>query len=819
MRKTWHGFPVVCVTIAVLLLFSACGGSVQAGGQGQEQASGKSVSTVPGKAGAAVEDGTGDTGAEAEKKDPEQGGAVNDGTAAAGETSAEETAAGSETGTAAEAAPGATVEAAADKSADQDSAEEAALEEQARELVSSMTMEEKISQMIIPSIRTWNEQDVTDLAADPELAEALQRHQYGGVILFAMNVVNGPQTLKLLSDLQENNAKIPDASVHIPYFTPVDEEGGIVIRLNSGTRMTGNMAVGATGGNAEKNAKLTGQVLGEEMRALGFNVDFAPDIDVNNNPANPVIGTRSFSDDPALVARLGPAFADGLAENHIIATYKHFPGHGDTSVDSHIGTPSVEKTYEELQETELVPFAAAVESGAEMIMTAHITFPQIDEEVTFGDGITKGFYPATMSKKMITGILRGDLGFDGVVVTDALEMDAIDKGGLVPGEAGSEEYAANIAEKVINAGVDLLLMPRDLINASAADFYDAFIADLESRVSSGTIPKERIDESVARILRLKLRNGILTGAEDAETTANTEAAQTGATGPAAGETAEVLENGTSDEDRGEDGASSEGGTVTDAVEALEGSNVTPDPVPNLLTVGSDEHHETEMEIARQAVTLVKNDNDTLPASGKGTGIVILGRLPEDNISINAVVNSLREQGILDESAYVTTDYYYDLSAEEPAMRYTEEMRYAIMNADYVVGTTRTYGVDSLYTGNPQYEAIRTAIEDTHAGGGKFILLSENLPYDAARYQDADAIVLAYMGSGLDVDPTARGGEGLDRPAGNANVAAALATIFGGNTPQGTLPVNIPVIEEQEDGSLTYGSEWLYERGSGLTYGE
>ena len=294
----------------------------------------------------------------------------------------------------------------------------------AEEILSSMTLDDKISQMIIPAVRAWDEVNLTDLSAAPELAEALRKHQYGGIILFGSNITGPAQVAALVQDLQQNNLENDDVSVHIPYFMAADEEGGIVVRLNGGTRMTGNMAIGATGEYALANANTTGQILGEEMAAAGFNVDFAPDIDVNNNAANPVIGTRSFSDDPAVVAALGTAWADGLTENGVIATYKHFPGHGDTAVDSHIGTPSVEKTYDEIKEVELVPFAAAIENGADMIMTAHITYPLIDDEMTFGDGETKGFFPATMSKKIITDILRGDMGYEGVVVTDALEMDA-----------------------------------------------------------------------------------------------------------------------------------------------------------------------------------------------------------------------------------------------------------------------------------------------------------------------------------------------------------------------------------------------------------
>ena len=182
------------------------------------------------------------------------------------------------------------------------------------QILSEMTMDEKISQMIIPAIRTWNDEDVTDLSKVPALAEALRAHQYGGIILFGSNVSDTEQLARLVSDLQVNNAQIEGVSAHIPYFLPLDEEGGIVTRLTMGTRMTGNMAIGATGEKAADNALATGKVIGEELSALGFNIDFAPDIDVNNNAANPVIGTRSFSDDAELVAELGTRMDDAAAK-------------------------------------------------------------------------------------------------------------------------------------------------------------------------------------------------------------------------------------------------------------------------------------------------------------------------------------------------------------------------------------------------------------------------------------------------------------------------------------------------------------------------
>ncbi|MBO4457104.1 MAG: hypothetical protein J5802_05250 [Butyrivibrio sp.] len=584
-------------------------------------------------------------------------------------------------------------------------------------IVSRMSMDEKISQMIIPAVRTWNGQNMTDLNAVPELKEILRRHQYGGIILFGTNITGTEQVTRLVNNLQDNNMQIDNVSSHIPYLTAVDEEGGKVIRLNTGTRMTGNMAIGATA-NAAQNAQDTGLIIGKELSAVGFNADFAPNIDVNNNPANPVIGTRSFSDDPGLVAKLGVSYAKGLSNSNVIATYKHYPGHGDTGIDSHIGTPSVAKTYDELMKTELVPFKNAINSGADMIMTAHITYPKIDEEVVLGDGKTKGFFPATMSKKMVTGILRGDLGFNGVVVTDSLEMEAIRKAKLVPGAENSTEYRVNIAVQVINAGVDMLLIPTDLNGSSVAKFYDDYIAGIAAKVESGEISQKRIDESVKRILKLKAKHGIF--------------------------------NMT--------GNKADFGNVEERV------------ANSKKVVGCAAHHEKEKKIARDAVTVVKNDSDLLPISRNAGKVKLLENAEKDAVDSSAEV---------------------------------------------VIGFSFASGNGDLDKNNTQRAALKKAIEQTHKNGGKFVLVSTNLPYDAAFYQDADAIVLAYLGYGSAIDPT--GEKATNTSSANANIVAAIDTIYGDNKPTGRLPVNVPKVTQQADGSLKYGAEYLYKRGFGLTY--
>ncbi len=629
-------------------------------------------------------------------------------------------------------------------------------------IVAHMTMDEKISQMIIPAVRSWNGTPVTDLDAAGGLSAVLKRHQYGGIILFGANITGNEQITRLVHSLQQNNAVAEGVSTHIPYLMPVDEEGGIVIRLSSGTRMNGNMALGATK-NAAANAMKTGEVIGEELAAAGFNTDFAPVADVNNNPANPVIGTRSFSDDPNLVAKLASAYAKGLSKSGIVATFKHFPGHGDTGTDSHIGTPSVAKTYEEIASCELIPFKKAIEGGADLIMTAHITYPMIDEEVTFGDGVTKGFYPATMSKVMISDILRSRLGYNGVVVTDALEMEAIRSGGLVPGERDSVRYHVGIAEKVINAGVDILLLPLDLTDEKAASFYDSYIAGIASLVEQGSINVSRIDESVKRILMLKVKYGIL----------------------------DLSENKKDAEDLG--------------VKMQQAGAV----------IGSASHHDTEMAIAREAITLVKNDRGSLPLAKEQTRVVALGRQESDAKTIGYAIGRMKETGSLAPEAEVSVFYNCDTS-DTKKPHYTDEMKRAIREADVVIGFSYAAGKNALDLKDAQSVALHSAIADAHEGGGRFILVSENLPYDAAVYQAADAIVLAYLGAGLNIDPTERSGS-AGASAFNANVIAAVETIFGQNKPKGHLPVNLPRAEAGEDGMLRYTGEVLYPRGYGLNY--
>lgn len=335
------------------------------------------------------------------------------------------------------------------------------------EILAGMSLEEKVCQLFVLTPEQLT--GVSAVTAAGETTEkSLRRYPVGGLIYFAGNLVSEEQTRDMLQGTQRYAAEIEG----MPLFLCVDEEGGRVSRVGAlGAAPVKPMAQMAD----EDEAYAAGSAVGDTLAALGFNLDLAPVADVLTNPDNTVIGDRSFGSDPVRVARLAEAFSDGLHEHGILSTYKHFPGHGATAGDTHAGYAYTDRTYEELCDAELVPFAAAQEAGADLVMAAHISVPSILPDET----------PCSLSYRMITEILRGDLGYQGLVITDALNMGAV-----------TEHYSsAEAAVQAVAAGNDLLLMP--------ADFQAAYRGILDA-VADGTLTEERIDESVLRIIRVKL---------------------------------------------------------------------------------------------------------------------------------------------------------------------------------------------------------------------------------------------------------------------------------------------------------------------------
>jgi beta-N-acetylhexosaminidase len=326
------------------------------------------------------------------------------------------------------------------------------------DFVKGMSLEQKVGQLFVATF------------ADQAAAEQMiRRYHVGGLIYFPGNARGPEQTARLSNALQRASK--------IPLLLGVDEEQGLVTRLSYLTRFPGNMALGATAD--PEAAREAARVTGTELRAVGINQNYAPVADVNVNPANPVIGVRSFGSDPALVSLMLGGAIQGYKDAGVAATAKHFPGHGDTDTDSHTGLPVITHSRAEWERVDAPPFQAAVQQGVDAIMTAHIVVPGLDGS---GD-------PATMSPAVLTGLLRDRLGYHGVVVTDSLSM------------AGArQKYGApQAAVRAVRAGADQLLMPPNLAQAHAA---------VLSAVRSGAISGRRLDESVTRILWLKAQRGL-----------------------------------------------------------------------------------------------------------------------------------------------------------------------------------------------------------------------------------------------------------------------------------------------------------------------
>ncbi len=345
-----------------------------------------------------------------------------------------------------------------------------------------MTLEQKIGQLMVIGF--------DGVTYDAGLREMVEKRQVGGVIFFARNVESPSQVANLTNEFQASAVKASGLGLLIA----IDQEGGRVARLtaNKGfTEFPGAMALSATAQDAAvaaENVRLAAQAMAAEMRAVGINTDFSPDLDVNNNPANPVIGVRSFSSDPARVALLGTAFIDGLQRGGVLAFGKHFPGHGDTGTDSHLELPIVNHPRARLDAVEFVPFKAAIAAGVAGIMSAHVSFPTIDD--------TTGL-PGTLSAKVLTGLLRDQLHFDGLVVTDSLEMGALGRSGFPVPRA---------AARALQAGADLLLFN------SGYKLHQAAIDQIVADVHTGIIPIARLDQAVRRVLLAKERYGLLQSA-------------------------------------------------------------------------------------------------------------------------------------------------------------------------------------------------------------------------------------------------------------------------------------------------------------------
>lgn len=408
-----------------------------------------------------------------------------------------------------------------------------AVEQTPEQILAKMNLDQKVGQLLWTHVYGDSADDTTYASDNQAIfgpgvstpAQAVKKYHLGGVLYFnwAHNFSSENTDVTKVAALSNGLQAAAKADGNVPLGITIDQEGGMVSRVGApATIFPGNMALGATGNQALAYSQ--GQVLGCEMRSLGINADFAPVLDVNTNPNNPVIGLRAISDDPNLVAQLGGAQIQGIQSQGVSATAKHFPGHGDADTDSHLGLPRVTYSRQVLNQ-HLVPFKTAINGGVDMIMTAHIVVDAIDPNL-----------PATLSKPVLTGLLRQELGFTGVITTDALDMEGAQLAVMTPAEQAkykelknkedsakqkadkdptqadsareaSTEFKnflapirARVAVKALQAGSDILLNTKDAA---------AVVDGIKAAVKDGSLTSAQIDQSVLRILKWKQKRGVL----------------------------------------------------------------------------------------------------------------------------------------------------------------------------------------------------------------------------------------------------------------------------------------------------------------------
>lgn len=348
----------------------------------------------------------------------------------------------------------------------------------AEEICSHMSLEEKIGQLFIVNMELLDDSQGSFYefrSVTEPMKEKIKEYPIGGVVFFTRNIDTREQTISFIEELQKETK--------VPLFISVDEEGGEVARIASNPNMqtTKFPDMEWIGANEDETyAYHMGSTIGSEIKELGFNLNFAPVADVRTNESNTEIGNRSFGNNAKLVSKMVKQVVNGLQEQNISATLKHFPGHGDAGDDSHKGAVNIENDLNRLREIDFVPFKAGIRASVDCIMVSHISISRITESTE----------PASFSELVIQTILREELGFHGIVITDAMDMKAI-----------TERYAPEEASLMaVKAGADIVLMPERLPEA-----FDSIL----KAVISGDLEEDRIDESVERILRTKIRRGMI----------------------------------------------------------------------------------------------------------------------------------------------------------------------------------------------------------------------------------------------------------------------------------------------------------------------
>lgn len=593
-------------------------------------------------------------------------------------------------------------------------------------ILNVMTNEEKIALMIMPSVDLKYSEIQSTTSYNTSYTNAITNYNFAGFILYGGAVPNIEESIRLTNYLQQLNK---DHKTRL--LIAIDQEGGYVSRLGVGTTLLGNMGLAAT--TKESNAYDAGVIIGKELKALGINLNFSPVVDINMNPSNPIIGIRSFSDSPELVAKFGKSMMNGLKDSGVITTLKHYPGQGDSDKNFEKNRGNIDKTKEELRNSELIPFIELIKNDAEVIMTSHSSYSNIETGTyeSILDGVTYTL-PATLSKTILTNILRDELGYKGVIISDAMNMKAISD--------NFEKVDARV--KAINAGVDIIL---EVLKPSELANIGDLITTLADKIGT-EINEENVNNSVRRILKLKEKYGLLND-------------------------------------------------YTDPDETTQISNAK-------SLISTKENHTTEFNMAKEAVTMVKNDNNLLPLKETDKTLILYYYSSHLNVINTALNYLLNDSEISDISNIDSFRLKTNITNLEAAKAKIEE------GYDNVVIMNSFYDDSNINgTVSPRIDQL---IEHAHNNNQKVIYMSTHLPYDASRFQSAEAILCTYLANGVSYN--------LDDyetnyPKYSANTIAGVYMLFAKSINfNGKLPVNVYKISDDNN---YYTRTILYERGYGL----
>jgi beta-N-acetylhexosaminidase len=630
------------------------------------------------------------------------------------------------------------------------------IQQQADQIVSGMSLREKVAQKLMMDVRYWCVDETpnckTAMTQLPDIvASTLRTNAIGGVILFSDNLKTLSQSQQLVQQIQQ----IADPQNPIGLFIGIDQEGGNVFRFprTEATSFSGNMALGAAyaGNNDDTLAYDFGSVIASELRTIGLNVNFAPVVDVNSNPKNPVINVRAYGDDPSAIYQLARRSAQGMRAQGVISTFKHFPGHGDTDVDSHYGLPVVYKTREQAYAIDLAPYRYAIEAQQEpdMIMTAHIQYPALDNSLITTRTGEQLITPATMSRSIQYELLRNEMGYRGITISDALDMKAI-----------SDLFDPTDAViKVFQAGVDIALMPVKLHSESDINKLNLLIDNVVAAINSGQINANEVDLSVKRIVEKKLFYGIT----PIQTPSSSDLSTIGSPAHRA------VENQ----------------LARHSITLLHNANATLPLNANnksifIMTPWAEQAEAMRrrfVELGYSRITGAKLDNLSWEAQQQAidsADIVILGTL---STALTPAETGGLTTNFISPTPFLAGSLVANVAEDE-------------LNTLSIFSTPLS-----------ESQRMRKAMAYAKSRQKTVIHVSMRAPYDVVNYDDlADASLATYSYYGYE--------NGLRGPS----LPVLVDTLLGLNNPLGKLPVNLPVLNSDDSiGTLRYA------RGFGLSY--